>query len=180
MPAGIKYVHCKWQISYFHIVDVMEDITMTKLNEINDENKRRIYLDYVEKHSNFWNEVRNKTLERINGYLFTLNAGALLAALTYIAAKTDSKNIYFSIWAFAIGILCCLLHAGIDYYSVETCLADYSTDVNNLYSNKMEWEEFIANCSIVHKKLDILLHCIGWVSGISFITGLVAGIIQLN
>jgi hypothetical protein len=153
---------------------------MTKFNEITDEAERRAKSKYIEELWSGWRQARETTLARINNYLFTLNTGALLASLTYVAAKENSADINFSIWVFSIGILCSVLHAAIDYYSVEKYFTNYRTDVKSLYDNEMEWEDFITKSSKRRKLLDWLLHSIGWVSGISFIVALINGIIQLN
>ena len=152
---------------------------MTKFNEITHDSERRSKLNIVEEMWTSWRQARETTLTRISNYLFTLNAGALLASLTYVAAKENSEDIYFSIWVFAIGILCSVFHAAIDYYSIEKYFSDYRSDVNTLYGNKMEWEDFITRNS-KRNKLDWVLHLLGWASGISFIVALINGIIHLQ
>jgi len=60
---------------------------MPKLHEINDPNERAAKIDYINELWAFWREARVQTLTRITGYLFVLNTGALLGALTYVATK---------------------------------------------------------------------------------------------
>jgi len=116
---------------------------MTKLNEIIDDKERKVKLDFVEKCWENWSEIRKLTLGRITNYLFSLNAGALLVALTYVAAKSSNKDIQFSIWLLSVGILCSVLHAALDYYMTEGSFSAYRKDVKKLYDNQMDWHEFV-------------------------------------
>jgi len=80
---------------------------MTKFNEITNETERRSKLNYVKELWTGWRQVRETTLTRINSYLFTLNAGALLASLTYVAAKKIMPTLIFQ-FAFSLLEFCSL------------------------------------------------------------------------
>lgn len=88
---------------------------MTKSNDI----EKQIYQarrEYINRSWKDWYESWRSGLSRITNYLFVLNTGALLVALTYIATNPPNSNIKISIFLFAAGIVFSLLHAGIDYY----------------------------------------------------------------
>ena len=152
---------------------------MTKLNEITDESERKSKLDFVDECWANWREGRQLTLGRITMYLFTLNTGALLAVLTYVAAKPNNKDIQLSIWLFSAGILCSVLHAALDYYMTEGYFSAYRKDVKKLYDNHMDWNAFVER-NENRDKYDWLLHILGWSGAISFFVALINGILQLK
>lgn len=152
---------------------------MAKLNEITDAEERKAKLSFVNEVWENWQDSRQSTLSRISNYIFTLNTGALLVALTYVATKGNSAPIQRSILVFSIGVFCSLIHAAIDYYSIEKNFKEYRSDVNELYDNKIEWEEFVSR-NEARNNYDVLLHCIGWAGGLSFIFALINGIINIG
>lgn len=152
---------------------------MKKFNEIIDEAERSAKLSYIDDVWTGWQEARQSSLSTISNYLFTLNAGALLAALTYVATKGNNGDIQRSIWALSFGILCSVSHAAIDYYSIEKYFSDYRSDVNKLYNNELEWEVFVKN-NECRNKYDLLLHILGWASGILFVCALINGICHIS
>ena len=77
---------------------------MTKLAEIKDASELSSKIKYVNQVWASWRETRLQTLQRMTNYLFVLNSGALLAALTYVAAKPANPSIQISIWLFSAGI----------------------------------------------------------------------------
>lgn len=151
---------------------------MTKFSEITDIGARDSKLKYVAEVWTGWRDAREQTLNRITNYLFVLNTGALLTALTYVATKSTNNQIQISIWLFAGGIFCSVVHATLDYYLSEFSFNSYIKDVDELYSDKLEWEDYI-NRNENRPPLDWLLHVLGWLGGISFFCGLVLGLCQI-
>ena len=153
---------------------------MKNFNQIEDKNLKNSLISHIEEQGARWDKIRSKTLDRINNYLFSLNAGALLASLTYVATKANSADIMLSICFFAIGIFFCLLHASIDYYSVELSITKYKQNVHSFYKNEIKWNDYLNKSLFYNKKLDLALHIIGWISGGSFVIALINGIAQLK
>ncbi|GKS64834.1 hypothetical protein YTPLAS72_21380 [Nitrospira sp.] len=152
---------------------------MPKLHEITDPNERAVKIGYINELGAFWREVRVQTLTRITGYLFVLNAGALLGALTYVATKPSNSSIQCSIWLFGIGTLLSLLHATLDYYLTESSFSSYRKDVGEFYENKIGWNVLVDR-NQKRPGFDWLLHVLGWAGGIVFIFGLAIGIPQIK
>jgi len=152
---------------------------MPKLNEISDPNERAAKINYVNELWAFWREVRVQTLTRITNYLFILNAGALLGALTYVASKSPNLPIQCSIWLFAAGILFSLLHATLDYYLTESSFSSYRKDVGEFYESKIDWAVLVDR-NQKRPGFDWVLHALGWAGGIVFIVGLSMGIPQIR
>ena len=132
---------------------------MPKFNEITDPADRAAKINFVNELWANWREVRTQTLKRITNYLFVLNTGALLASLTYVAAKHANSYIHTSIWLFAGGTFLIVLHATLDYYVTENWFATYRSEKPVPY--------------------DRVLHTLGWFSGILFFAGLVLGVSQI-
>ncbi len=150
---------------------------MTKLNEFDLQILEQKYKYINEVWSN-WNEARLQTLHRITNYLFILNTGALIAALTYIATKGVNDQILYSIWGFFLGITCSVIHATLDYYFTEKSFVDYRKDVYDLYALKLDWEELLSRND--HRpRFDWLLHLFGWIGGIAFFVSLTIGLQQI-
>lgn len=149
-----------------------------KLNEITDPSAHTSKVNYVSEVWEGWRDSRLQTLNRITNYLFVLNSGALLAALTYVAAKPANDGIQTSIWLFAVGILFSIAHATLDYYLTESSFAAYRKDVNKLYENNLDWEQFVER-NENRPPLDWLMHTFGWLGGAAFFSGLVLGICQI-
>ncbi|KAB2322257.1 hypothetical protein F8A86_03130 [Betaproteobacteria bacterium SCN1] len=102
----------------------------------------------------------------------------LLAALTYVATKGASDGILISIWLFAFGTFCSVLHATLDYYLTEISFSAYRRDVASLYEHKLDWEVFVDRNE--HRPpADWLLHLVGWLGGLAFFVGLVYGLQQI-
>ena len=152
---------------------------MTKFNEITDASDKQAKTNYVNELWESWSNTREQTLKRITNYLFVLNTGALLAALTYIAAKDTNIDITFSIYLFSFGILCSVLHATLDYYLTEHWFNGYMKDVEQLYENELDWEGFIER-NKTRVGYDWLMHLIGWAGAIAFFAGLIIGVTQLK
>lgn len=151
---------------------------MTKLNQFTDPAEFEHKIQYVNEVWSTWRETRLQTLSRITNYLFILNTGALLAALTYVAAKSANNGIQTSIWLFSVGIFCSVAHATLDYYFTENSFSSYRKDVTDLYENKLDWEVFVDRNE--HRPLlDWLLHAFGWLGGLVFFVGLVLGLCQI-
>ena len=150
-----------------------------KLNEITDPSQHQSINTYVTEAWESWNGYRLQTLSRITNYLFVLNTGALLAALTYVASKPINDGIQTSIWLFALGILFSVAHATLDYYFTETSFTAYRKNVEHLYKNELDWEKFVKR-NENRPPLDWLLHCLGWAGGGVFFVGLVLGICQIS
>lgn len=151
---------------------------MTILNQIKDPAEFEQKIKYVNEGWSAWRDARLQTLNRITNYLFILNTGALLAALTYVAAKPANDGIHNSIWLFSIGIFCSVVHATCDYYLTESSFTSYRMDVTAFYENKLDWEVFLDRNE--HRPpLDWLLHIFGWLGGAVFFIGLVLGLCQI-
>ena len=151
---------------------------MTKLSEIKDPSERQSKNKYVNEVWVGWREARLQILSRITSYLFVLNTGALLAALTYVAAKSANDGIQISIWLFSAGIFCSAAHATLDYYLSESSFSAYRKDVEKLYENKLDWED-IVDRNENRPPLDWLLHTLGWLGGAAFFIGLILGLRQI-
>ncbi len=150
---------------------------MTKLNQFK-EHELDQKLRYINEGWQAWREGRLQTLTRITNYLFVLNTGALLTALTYVATKEASQGILISIWLFAFGVFCSAAHATLDYYLTEISFSAYRKDVSSLYDYKLDWEVFVDRNE--HRPpFDWLLHVIGWLSAATFFGGLVYGLQQI-
>ena len=151
---------------------------MTKLNEFGDLSQIEPKIRYVNEGWSAWRDARLLTLNRITNYLFVLNTGALLAALTYVATKGANDGILKSIWLFAFGIFCSALHATLDYYLTERSFSAYRKDVTDLYEHRLDWEVFVDRNE--HRPpLDWLLHIVGWLGGLAFFIALVYGLRQI-
>ena len=151
---------------------------MPKLNEIIEPNERAAKIGYVNELWAFWREVRVQTLTRITNYLFVLNTGALVGALTYVATKSPNPFIQCSIWCFATGTLLSLFHATLDYYVTESSFSSYRKDVGEFYESKIDWAVLVDR-NQKRPGFDWLLHLL-WTGGISFIVGIVMGIPQIK
>jgi len=151
---------------------------MTKLNDFKELAQLEPKIRYVNEGWSSWSETRLQALNRITNYLFVLNAGALLAALTYVATKNASDGILNAIWLFAFGVFCSALHAMLDYYLAESSFSAFRKDVADLYEHKLDWEVFVDRNE--HRlPLDWLLHIVGWLGGSAFFIGLVYGLRQI-
>jgi hypothetical protein len=151
---------------------------MTKLSEVKDRSQHESKLEYVNEVWASWRASREQTLNRITNYLFALNTGALLTTLTYVATKSANGKIHVSIWLFALGIFFSVSHAALDYYFSEFSFKAYRSDVDDLYSDKLGWEEFVKK-NESRPPCDWLLHTLGWLGGIAFFGGLVLGLCQI-
>lgn len=151
---------------------------MTKLNECSSTDTFQPRTQYVNEVWNGWRHAREQALGRITNYLFVLNTGGLLAALTYVASKGANQCIQASIWLLAFGSFFCAVHAALDYYVIERSFAKYRTDVKKLYENQLDWEVLVGNVEM-SSPYDKVLHVLGWLSGIVFFVGLVLGILQI-
>lgn len=151
---------------------------MPRFNEIADPSERASKTNYVNELWANWRETRQQTLKRITNYLFVLNTGALLAALTYVATKGANSYVHLSIWLFSVGTFLIVLHATLDYYSTENGFASYRKNVDGLFGNKIEWAVFVDR-NEQRSAYDWLLHTLGWVSGLLFFAGLVVGVCQI-
>lgn len=152
---------------------------MAKLNEISNQTELRSKYNYVDECWESWRDSRQSTLKRITGYLFTLNAGALISTLAYVASTSSNGGLLWAIGLFSLGILCSVLHATIDYYSCESCFKSYQSDVKELYENKLDWEVFVDR-NEKRAGSDWLLQTLGWVGGVSFFIGLIIGVINIR
>lgn len=151
---------------------------MTKLNEIKDQALLESKIRYVNEVWSSWRAARLQSLNRITNYLFVINSGALLAALTYVATKGANDGVLTSIWLFAFGTFCSVLHATLDYYLTETSFSSYRKDVTSLYEHKLDWEVLVDRNE--HRPpVDWLLHLVGWLGGLAFFIGLVYGLQQI-
>jgi hypothetical protein len=152
---------------------------MAKFSAITDPSERASKINYANELWASWREIRLQTLKRITNYLFVLNTGALLAALTYVATKEANSYIQWSIWLFSAGTFFSVLHATLDYYITESSFAAYRKDVEALYGNKIDWEVFVDR-NEKRPPYDWLLHTFGWLCGIVFFIGLVLGALQIR
>lgn len=152
---------------------------MTKFNEIADESERRSKQNYVKESWTNWREMRLQTLARITNYLFVLNTGALIASLTYVAAKPATSDIQLSILLFSFGTLFSVTHATLDYYISESCFSSFRKDVAQLFGNQLDWEVF-TNRNENRGTYDWLLHTLGWAGGLVFFGGLILGVLQIK
>lgn len=155
-----------------------EGMQVTKLAEIKDASELNSKIKYVNQVWASWREARSQTLHRITNYLFVLNSGALLAALTYVAAKPANPSIHISIWIFSAGIFFSAAHATLDYYVSESEFSKYKKNVESLYDNKLDWEVFADRCEQT-PPYDRLLHTLGWLGGIVFFIGMISGVLQI-
>ena len=155
---------------------------MTKLNEIKDLYDLNSKRNYSNEIRTFWRNCRDQTLTRVTNYLFILNSGALLAALTYVAAKIPNSKILCSIWLFAAGTFFSLAHAAIDYYITEFFYSSYEDDLGKFLRNEIDWETLIdqEQKRLSNQHIDWLLHFLGILSGAAFIFGTYIGISQIK
>lgn len=151
---------------------------MPKFNEITDPADHAAKINYVNELWGNWREARTQTLKRLTHYLFVLNTGALLASLTYVAAKQANSYIHASIRMFAGGTFLMVLHATLDYYVTETHFTAYQKNVRELFKNKMERAVFVDHNEkpLPYSRLP---HALGWLSGILFFAGLVLRVSQI-
>jgi hypothetical protein len=152
---------------------------MTKFNEITDVSERASKVNYINELWYSWRDARTQTLLRVTNYLFVLNSGALLAALTYVASKPSNIYIQYSICFFSAGIFFSVLHAALDYYLTERGFSLYIKDIEELYENKIDWEVLIDR-NANRPMLELLLHILGWLGGIVFFIGLIIGILHVS
>lgn len=153
---------------------------MGTIDEIKSPNEYQAKKKYINECWRGWRENWQSALIRINTYLFTLNTGGLLVSLTYVATKSSNASIEFTIWLFATGILFSLLHAAIDYYTVELNFDDFKKDVEKFYDNNLDWKILVEKNENRGKKTDWILHLLGWSSGVSFCIALISGILQIK
>jgi hypothetical protein len=151
---------------------------MTKFSEFN-EPTRTSHIRLIEELWDFYRDMHAQGFDRIFGYIFVLNSGALLATLTYVATKNANDCIKASIWLFAVGIVSCIAHATIDYYVAEFTFSKYRKTVRAVYQDEIEWETYIEYVNHEDRKIEILLHLLGWTAGIAFLIGLFMGITQI-
>lgn len=152
---------------------------MTKWNEIGNSLEKQSKINFVDASWSNWYQTRQQTLSRITNYLFVLNTGGLIGSLTYVASKNANGDIQFTIKLFAFGILFSVLHAAVDYYSVEHGFSSYREKINLLYSNKLDWEE-LSKPHPIACKIECLLHFCGWVGAGLFFYGLYLGVNQIK
>jgi hypothetical protein len=146
-----------------------------KYRDIQDANIRKARHDYIDSRWRGLQSVVSLSLTRILNYLFVLNSGGLLAALTYIATKTKTEKLYFSIWCFVAGVIFITVHATWDYYSCERHFQNWRKDVDVFFKSEIDWEVMIDRDDR-HGSAEWLLHILGWASGVAFMIGLCVGI----
>lgn len=149
-----------------------------KYSHIQDPNVRRSKRDYIDSRWRGLQGVVTSALSRVLNYLFVLNSGGLLAALTYIATKPNTGGIYFSIWCFVAGIIFITIHAALDYYGCEGHFRGFRKDVDAFYKDEIDWEVMIDRDDR-HGGHEWVLHLLGWLSGAVFLVGLCAGIYNI-
>jgi hypothetical protein len=137
-------------------------------------NERQAIDTYIEAR---WSGLRatwTATLDRVVGYLFTLNAGALAGTLAYVAAKGSSPGVTRALWAFVLGTAAVVIRGALDYYSTERAFVGFRRDVEAFRRNEMEWERVISRDEGRNPR-DWIFHALGWVSGCCFFLGIVLG-----
>jgi len=147
-----------------------------KYREMTDPNSSAQASGHIE---SLWREFaheRSSTLRRVLGYLFVLNSGGLVAAVTYMATKPTVRwEIPFSIWCFAIGTILITIHAAIDYYTCEGLFGKFRSDVAQFFKNEIDWE-VLWDRTRERKTGDWILHLLGIGSGVVFVVGLAVGV----
>lgn len=120
---------------------------------------------------------RQESLDVITKQLFVLNSGGLLSSLTYFVSKKSENDVKIIISIFFIGLLCNILRGGIDYYASEVNLYYLGKKVTSFYNNRIDNK---ALNNALHIKsfmwVDILLHILGWLSALLFISGCILSI----
>lgn len=121
-------------------------------------------------------EVLSSTLQRVMNYVFVLNSGALLATLTYIAAKQQvTRGVHFAIWGFVVGTILITVHAAADYYGCRNQLRRFRRDIDSFVKNEIDWE-VLADRDNERRTGERIWHLLGWFSAVAFLIGLFVGI----
>lgn len=151
---------------------------MTKLNEFHGDDFAA-KVKYVETQWSWIDQGRSSALSRITNYLFILNTGGLLGALTYVASKEATDGIQLSIVFFSWGITFIVGHAALDYYWIESGYAKVTQRISDLYELKLCWDDFLKEVR-TEENSDLHLHILGWSSALCFFLGLIVGITQVQ
>lgn len=81
-------------------------------------------------------------------------------------------------WFFVGGIVFSVAHATLDYYLIERSFTAYRDDVNAFLKNDLDWEVLVDR-NTKRPPLDVVLHALGWIGGVSFFIGLAVGLCQI-
>jgi hypothetical protein len=146
-----------------------------KNSEITEQTFRSEKDEYIRSRWRGLQEVVGTTLTRIINYLFVLNSGGLLAALTYIAAKQKTEQIYAAICCFVVGIVFITSHAALDYYACDRQFRSFRSDIDSFVKNEIDWEVLVDRDDR-RGTSEWLFHILGWLSGVAFLIGLYLGI----
>jgi hypothetical protein len=141
-----------------------------------DESEKKAKFSRIDQDWEIHTKWRLESLDLITRYLFTLNSGGLLASLAYLAAKEEVNGVNTIITLFFAGTMCIALRAAIDYYISEARLSSLRKDVESFYSDEIEFEDYLERLNKRYEANDLLLHLLGWSSGILFIVAIVIGI----
>ncbi|HSI95971.1 MAG TPA: hypothetical protein VK938_07790 [Methylophilaceae bacterium] len=152
---------------------------MTKINEF-ERDDWELKVKHVESRWSYHDQNRISSLSRVTNYVFVLNTGGLLGALTYVASKDTTEGIQLSIVLFSWGIALIVGHAALDYYAINSAYAKVNKCIEKLYDLKYCWDDFQSEVHEAEDTNDTLLHIIGWSSALCFFAGLIVGITQVH
>lgn len=145
-----------------------------------DENERKAKLRVIDQDWEIHVKWRLESVDIITKHLFTLNSGGLLASLAYLAAKEEVNGVNALIGLFFAGTICIVLRAAIDYYASESRLSSLRKDVESFYRDEIDFKDYVENLNKRCGSSDLLLHLLGWSSGILFIVAVIIGICTIQ
>jgi len=152
----------------FHCADVKPEV-------ITERNK------YI---SDRWSELHafyTSCADEIKKYLFYVNAGGAGAVLGFMGASDDVRGLVFvriSLCFFAIGLVFIGVLRVIATHMANSFFDNWKIDVADYYETKISFSELNKNDQ-TRTQSEVWLYLLGYLSGISFIIGMVFGGISL-
>lgn len=99
-------------------------------------------------------------------WLFAMNTGGVAGVLAYAASKDSSPFIIFALVAFSTGLLALIGYSAcMHYFGARECAA-YHKDLNQLYTDKIDWTEFVERENNRPNK-SRLCETLAWISAIA-------------
>jgi len=120
-------------------------------------------------------EVGHSEIGRILNYLFVLNAGGIVALLTYCIPSKFNIGFTLSGLFFFIGIVLVVLRATIAHYQLLGLMVALEDLYSSFVNNRIEYEDILAKLTAVIKKHNGWQEKLSWFAGIAFLIGVFWG-----
>jgi len=131
-----------------------------------------------------WSELHGfytKHTDEIMKYLFYVNAGGTGAVLGFMGSSDIVRELLFvriSLCCFAVGLICVGIVRAILTHMTKSFLDNWKKDVASYYATKVSFNQLNANDK-TRTESEIWPYFFGYLSGVSFIAGVIFGGISL-